>query len=70
MAEVLKLIALLGLQEGEHLVDAARGARVFAAAVAASISCVLDRIVELAALACEKATLVDAVCQLGNQVDF
>ena len=42
--EVLKIVALFSLQEGKNLVGLARGACVFAATLAASISCVLNRV--------------------------
>ena len=44
MIEVLEIVALFSLQEGINLVWLARGARVFASTLAASISCVLNRV--------------------------
>ena len=44
MVKVLEVVALLSLQQSKNLVDLARSARIFAATLAASISCVLNRV--------------------------
>jgi hypothetical protein len=59
MVKVLEVVALLSLQQSKHLVDLARSARVFAATLAASISCVLNRVMQLRVLACLVSSLVD-----------
>ena len=59
MVKVLEVVALLSLQESKHLVDLARSASVFAATLAASISCVLNRVMQLRVLACLVSSLVD-----------
>ena len=44
MIEVLEIVALFSLEKGKNLVGLARGASVFASTLAASISCVLNRV--------------------------
>ena len=59
MVKVLEVVALLSLQQSKNLVDLARSARIFAATLAASISCVLNRVMQLRVLACLVSSLVD-----------
>ena len=70
VVKVLKLVALFGLQQSKNLVDATRGTSVRTAALTAFISCVLNRVVQLAILASEEPTLIHAVRKFRNKIKF